>query len=105
MDKGFHFHFPDPPTIKVATTSTNKSWIGQTVKLTCESDGVPIPTLIWYKPDGSQINSVTATQNTVDIKMSLDQDFGDYKCNADNGLAPVDFKIVKIGQISKSFLS
>ena len=73
--------------------------------LDCVSDGVPTPTLTWYKPDGSQINSITATQNTVNVKMSVDQDFGAYKCNADNGLTPVDFKIVKIEQISMSFLS
>ena len=73
--------------------------------LRCVSDGVPTPTLTWYKPDGSQINSITAAQNTVNVKMSVDQDFGGYKCNADNGLAPTDFKIVKIEQISMSFLS
>ena len=73
--------------------------------LTCVSDGVPTPTLTWYKPDGGQINNVKATQNTVNVKMSVDQDFGDYKCNADNELAPPNFKIVKIEQISRSFLS
>ena len=104
MYKGCHFYLPDPPTVKAATTSTSKSWIGQTVRLTCESDGVPIPTLTWNKPDGRQINSVTAIQNTVNVKMSVDQDFGDYMCNADNGLTPVDFKIVKIQQISMFFL-
>ena len=73
--------------------------------LECVSDGVPTPTLTWYKPDGSQIKSITATQNIVNVKMNVDQDFGAYKCNADNGLAPVDFKIAKIEQISMSFLS
>ena len=71
--------------------------------LTCESVGVPTPTLTWYKPDGSQINSITATQNTAIVKMSVNQDFGDYKCDADNGVAPADYKMVKIGQISRSF--
>ena len=71
--------------------------------LKCVSDGVPTPTLTWYKPDGKQINSVTAAQNTVDVKMNVDQDFGGYKCNADNRLG-ADFKIVKIEQISRSFL-
>ena len=102
--KRCHFYLLDPPTIKAATTSTTKSWIGQTVKLTCESDGVPTPTLTWAKPDGSQIKSVTATQNTADVKVSVDQDFGVYTCNADNGLTPADFKIVKIRQISRSIL-
>jgi len=63
------------------------------------SDGVPKPTLTWYKPDGRKINSVTATRNTVNVKMSVDRDFGDYKCFADNGLIPADFKTVKIEQI------
>ena len=71
---------------------------------TCVSDGVPTPTLTWYKPDGNQINSVTAEQNTVNVKMTVDQDFGAYKCDADNGLTPADFKIVKIEQISKCCL-
>ncbi len=97
--------FPDPPTIKESTTSTDQSWIGQTVTLKCVSDGVPTPTLTWYKPDGSQLNSVIAAQNTVNVKMNVDQDFGGYKCDADNGITPADFKIVKIQQISTRALS
>ena len=97
--------FLDPPTIKKANSSAAKSWIDQTVVLTCESDGVPTPMLTWYKPGGSQLDSVTATQNTVKVKMTVDQDFGGYKCVADNGLAPADFKTVNIEQISRSFLS
>jgi len=100
-----YLKFLDPPTIKEASSSTDKSWIGQTVSLKCVSDGVPTPTLTWYKSGGSQIKSVTATQNTVDVKMNEDQDFGGYKCVADNGLAPADFETVKIEQISRSFLS
>lgn len=45
-------------------------------------------------------NSVKAEQNTVDVKMNGDQDFGVYKCDADNGLYSTDFKMVKIEQIS-----
>jgi len=97
--------FLDPPTITEVTSSADKSWIGQTVALTCKSDGVPTPALTWYKPEGSQINSVTATQITVDVKMNEDQDFGGYKCVVDNGLTPADFETVKIEQISRSLLS
>ena len=71
--------------------------------LRCVSDGVPTPTLTWYKPDGSQMNSITAAENTVNVTMSIDQDFGGYKCDAHNGLTPAYFKIVKIEQISRSF--
>ena len=103
VDIGCDFNFSDPPSIKEADSSAAKSWIGQRVTLKCVSDGVPTPTLTWYKPDGKQINNVTATQNTVDVKMNVDPDFGGYKCNADNGLA-ADFKIVKIEQRSGFFL-
>jgi len=90
-----------PPTIKEVTSSAEKSWIGQTVALTCKSDGIPTPTLTWYKPGGSRIKSVTATQITVDVKMNEDQDFDGYNCVADNGLAPADFETVKIEEIKK----
>ena len=49
------------------------------------------------------MNSNTAAQNTVNVKMNMDQDFGAYKCDADNGLTPSDFKIVKIEQTSRLF--
>ena len=104
MYKGCRFYLPDPPTIKAVTTSTNKSWIGQTVRLTCESDGLPTPTLTWYKPDGSQIKNVTDLQITVNVKMSEDQDFGDYKCDSYNELLPANNKTVKIAQISRYLL-
>ena len=73
--------------------------------LKCVSDGFPTPALSWYKPDGSQINSVTTKNNTVILTMNIDQDFGYYKCDADNGLSPADFKTVEIQQISMSLVS
>ncbi|XP_020616013.1 hemicentin-1-like [Orbicella faveolata] len=88
-----------PPTIKEATTSASKSWIGQTVTLKCVSDGVPTPALTWYKPDGSKIDRTTDTQSIVKVKMNVDQDFGGFKCDGDNGLNSTDFKMVKIEQI------
>lgn len=96
-------YFSDAPVIKKVAASSDKSWIGQTVTLTCKSDGFPIPTITWHKPDGGKINSITAKENTVDEKMSFDQDFGVYKCIAGNGLVPADNKTVEIKQISRSF--
>jgi len=69
--------------------------------LKCVSDGVPTPILTWYKPDGGQIDRTIDTQSIVNVKMSVDHDFGTYKCHAENVLTPADFKIVKIEQISK----
>ena len=101
-----HWHlFLDPPTIRNVTTSSKKSWIGQKVTLKCLSDGVPTPTLSWYKPEGSEINNVTARENEVQVPLRGDQDFGHYKCIAANGLIPSDEKLIKISQISKSMRS
>ena len=99
------FYFLDAPVIKNVTASSDKSWIGQTVTLTCKSDGFPIPTITWHKPDGSQLNSNTAKESTEDVKMNFDHDFGVYKCIAANGLAPADHKTVEIKQIGRSFWS
>ncbi|XP_066024581.1 neural cell adhesion molecule 1 isoform X2 [Pocillopora verrucosa] len=90
-----------PPTIQNVTTSAKKSWIGQTVTLKCLSDGVPTPTLSWYKPKGSGINNVTARESKVQVPLKSDQDFGHYKCIAANGLPPSDEKLIKINQIKK----
>ena len=50
--------------------------------LNCLSDGVPTPTLSWYKPEGSEINNVTTTENEVQVPLRGDQDFGHYKCHS-----------------------
>ena len=71
--------------------------------LTCVSDGVPTPTITWYKPDGSQIDRTIDTQSTVNVNMSVVKDFGAYKCDAVNTLTPADLKIVNIEQISMYF--
>ena len=74
----------------------------------CVFYGVPTPALTWYKPDGREINRVKAHENTIQVTMVVDQDFGDYRCNATNGLPPSDEGIITIKQISKlnsSFLA
>ncbi|XP_066024543.1 neural cell adhesion molecule 1-like isoform X2 [Pocillopora verrucosa] len=90
-----------PPTVQNITTSSKKSWTGQTVTLNCLSDGVPTPTLSWYKPEGSEINRVRARENNVQVPLISDQDFGHYKCIAANGLTPSDEELMKINQIKK----
>ena len=69
--------------------------------LKCLSDGVPTPTLSWYKPEGREISRVTARENEVQVPLWGDEDFGHYKCIAVNGLIPSDEKLITINQISK----
>ena len=90
----------DPARIVSVTSSAAKSWIGQTVTLKCVSDGVPTPTLTWYKPDGNELNTVTARESTVEMKINDDQDSGNYSCVAYNGLDPLTEALIPLEQIS-----
>ena len=82
------------------SSSVAKSWIGQTVTLTCVSDGVPTPTLTWYKPDGFQLNTVTRKESTVDVTINTDNDFGKFKCVSYNGLHSSRYATIDLQQIS-----
>lgn len=97
----FLVHFVDPPSTQNVATSAVKSWIGQMVTLKWRSDGVSVPKLAWYKPNGREINGVRVRENKVQVKFRDDQDLGDYKCIATNGLSPYVESIIKIAQISK----
>ena len=68
--------------------------------LTCVSDGVPTPTLIWYEPNGNELNTVTAKENRVKVTINGDQCFGEYKCVAYNGLDPLNNASMFLQQIS-----
>ena len=90
----------DPATIHNITSSMTNSWIGQTVTLLCKADGVPVPTLSWYKPDGTKFNEVKTYESTVVLTMNTEHDFGLYNCTADNGF-PLASKMIQVKQISK----
>ena len=79
---------------------TTKSWVGQTVTLKCVADGVPTPSLSWKKPDGSELKKVTALENIAAVVL-VDQDFGQYTCEANNGVGAADTETVQVQQISK----
>ena len=95
------FFTTDSARVASYSPTTTKSWIGRTVTLKCVSDGVPTPTVTWLKPDGGVLIAVTAKENTVDVNMAGDGDFGDYKCVTDNGIKPTDTATVTLLQISK----
>ena len=67
--------------------------------LECVSDGVPTPTLTWYKPDRNELNTVTAKESTVEVLLNDKQDFGEYKCIAYNGLDPSNNASLTLAQI------
>ena len=81
--------------------STNQSWIGQTVQITCVADGSPTPSITWTKPDGTELRKKVSTENTVDVQMKSDQDFGNYTCDASNIAGAADTRWVQLNQISK----
>lgn len=76
------------------------SWIGERVLLHCESDGVPLPTITWRKPDERAINSVRAAKSTIEVLMQSDRDFGNYTCEAANDVG-ADTRKVYVKQLSK----
>ena len=91
------FSFSTGPAVIVhINTSEALAQVGEKVELKCVSDGDPIPTVTWYRPDGSELITITAIDNTVFVDMTSEEDFGDYKCIADNGLGPPVEKVVKV---------
>lgn len=82
-------------------TSLASSQIGGKVELQCVSDGDPIPTVTWYSHNGTELTTITGTDSTIFVDINSEDDFGDYRCTADNGLGlPVE-KIVSVEPVGK----
>lgn len=90
-----------PAVITHINTSLASTQVGEKVELKCVSDGDPIPSVSWYKPDGTEITTITGTDNTIFVDIESEADFGDYRCRAYNGFGlPVE-KIISVNPISK----
>ena len=61
---------------------------------------MPLPTITWKKPDESPVKSVRTTNNSVMVLMQNDTDFGNYTCEASNGVG-ADTHNVHVKQLSK----
>ena len=90
----------DAPTIIRVTTSKSESWIGQNITLKCKADGFPTPTLTWKNPDGVNLKKVTALQDTVNVTLETDKEFGNYTCMATNDVGG-NSHTVEVKQLSK----
>ena len=86
---------------RAAFSPNNSSWIGQTITLTCETDGVPVPKIIWSKPGGTKLKQETSSTSKVSLKLETSADFGQYKCSADNGFSSPDDVAINLVQIGK----
>ena len=86
---------------RVAFSPDNSSWIGQTITLTCETDGIPVPTITLTKPDGSQLKQEKSSISTASLKLESSADFGQYKCSADNGCPSAEDVAITLVQIRK----
>ena len=69
------------------------------MSLKCVSDGVPTPTITWYKADGNELNTVIAKESTVEVSLNDEKYFGEYKCVAYNGLDPLNDASMTLKQI------
>lgn len=82
-------------------TSLASTQIGSKVELQCVSEGDPIPTVTWYSPNGTELITLTGKDSTIFVDIDSEDDFGDYRCTAYNGLGlPVE-KIVSVEPIGK----
>ena len=95
----------EPAVIVHINISEALAQLGQKVELRCLSDGDPIPTVTWYKPDGSELVTNTAFDNTVFVDITSNDDFGEYRCLADNGLGPPVERIVAVGSMYRENMS
>ncbi|XP_068733657.1 neural cell adhesion molecule 2-like isoform X4 [Montipora capricornis] len=84
---------------KVSPPSPHESWIAQNVTFVCEANGVPTPTIIWKRPDGTEVERVVGSENVLHLLMQKDGDFGSYLCEANNTVGSVDKHTVQVDQI------
>ena len=84
-----------PAVIVHINTSEAVALVGEKVELKCVSDGDPTPNVTWYAPDGSELVTITTIDNTIFLDMDSVEDFGEYRCKADNGLGPPVERIIE----------
>ena len=100
----FFFWLPAVPVEIVISSGNVEVNPGQAVLLTCISQGLPLPTITWYGPNGGgnlsnethprvNVFESTETKRGVTFLRSILQlcnidgmDSGDYRCFAENGL-------------------
>jgi hypothetical protein len=105
----FIVFFSDKPVIdKPRSSSTFKSWNGNSIRLKCIATGLPTPRISWYKPTNQQITSginILSGGSELTVDTTLDQgDYGQYKCRATNIVGSGEH-IINVTQLCKYYLS
>ena len=95
------FRADEAQITRLSFSPGSSSWIGQTVRLTCEADGVPEPNITLYKPDSTALPRETGKTSTKAVHLTRAEDFGNYSCQADNGFSPATgaIKLTQIGKL------
>ena len=88
---------------RLSLSPGSSSWIGQTVRLTCEADGVPEPNITLYRPGNTALPRETGQTSTKAVVLTRAEDFGDYSCRADNGFSPAATAAIKLTQIGRLY--
>ena len=94
--------FTDGPTVDYQKSSKFvKTWLRKAVQLRCFGDGVPVPTVQWWHPNGSVM---TINFNQLNITPTSDDDFGTYNCIIYNGVGKSLRHPIVLQQISMKYL-
>ena len=80
---------PEAVQLRVSEINDLEKLVGQTVTFRCVVDGIPTPTVAWYRNGGNPcgVTSVSGSNrnvNSLTISSSVAGDTGMYQCIADN---------------------
>lgn len=92
------------PSFETEREESLSSWIGQSIEFTCTPEGHPVPKITWFKngeelsPTSSLVIDTVDKSSTLKVILNSDEDFGDYTCEADNGIGVPAEKVFPVNQ-------
>ena len=82
-----------PVTFISVPTEIVKAIIGDKVQLICRADGYPLPKVTWSRPNGLPKGAVVTSNGSLDIYNISREDFGQYKCIAENSIGSQSYTL------------